>query len=557
MSRKASNFQKVVMSWVYRGKEIFKPLNTGWIDDHVACVREWIANIFFYTKNGTTIMIDAGYNYERLNEKMKWLDIDPSEIKDILITHQDTDHVGAVERDSDGLFRNAKLYISKIENQYMTGEKRRKVIFGLYKLPMVKSDNERVLLKDGDVFTIGDIKVEAILVPGHTWGHMVYLIDNEYLFTGDTIWFGADGGYSFINALAEDNDLSKRSLAKLEDILRSRNICPKVITGHTGWSDDLDFVFAHKDQVCNSMKKQKPHDPNAPYDGYDEREDTEFGARNVRLVKVVSVTEEEHTMKPDYKNWVPKGMVYGLVAGTGVLTAAFAVSLAVLKKASTPVRVGTGIVLGLGALGCGKFAQWSIMAYRQFSYDGKRQLSKQIIEGTAEYVKLPEGGKGLDVGCGSGALTIACAKRNPQGSFIGIDRWGKEYASFSKTLCKSNASAEGVSNTEFRQGDATKLDFPDETFDAVTSNYVYHNIPVNKQDLLRETLRVLKKGGTFAIHDIMSKGRYGDMKEFVKELLDAGYEEVKLIPTDDGMFMTKREAVKMMLKGSCLLVGKK
>ncbi len=26
--------------------------------------------------------------------------------------------------------------------------------------------------------------------------------------------------------------------------------------------------------------------------------------------------------KPDYKNWVPKGMIYGLVAGTGVLTAA-------------------------------------------------------------------------------------------------------------------------------------------------------------------------------------------------------------------------------------------
>lgn len=50
-------------------KEIFKPLNTGWIDEHVACVREWIANIFFYTKNGTTIMIDAGYNYDRLAEK--------------------------------------------------------------------------------------------------------------------------------------------------------------------------------------------------------------------------------------------------------------------------------------------------------------------------------------------------------------------------------------------------------------------------------------------------------------------------------------------------------
>ena len=61
------------MSRIYRGKEIFKPLNTGRIDEHVSCIREWIANIFFYTKDGTTIMIDAGYNYDRLAEKMSWL----------------------------------------------------------------------------------------------------------------------------------------------------------------------------------------------------------------------------------------------------------------------------------------------------------------------------------------------------------------------------------------------------------------------------------------------------------------------------------------------------
>jgi len=158
MSKKASQFQKRVMSLGYRGKEIFKPLNTGWIDEHTACIREWIANIFFYTKNGTTIMIDAGYNYDRLAEKMRWLDIDPSSIQDILITHQDTDHVGAVERDSDGLFRHATLYLSEVENRYMTGEVRRKVIFGTYKLPMVDTDNKKVLLKDGDVFTIDGIR---------------------------------------------------------------------------------------------------------------------------------------------------------------------------------------------------------------------------------------------------------------------------------------------------------------------------------------------------------------------------------------------------------------
>lgn len=268
------------MSRLYRGKEIFKPLNTGYLDSRVACIREFVANIFFYTKNGTTLMIDAGYSYSRLREKMGWLNIASASIEHILITHQDTDHVGAVETDSDQLFRNATLYLGEIENRYLTGEKRRKVFYGLYRLPMVKINNPKVLLKDGQVFSIGDIQIESILVPGHTWGHLVFLVDDAYLFTGDTLWLGPDGGYSFLNVLAEDNTLAKRSLARLERTLRERQLRPKIITGHTGWTDDLDFAFAHIDKVCNAWVRQKPHDPNAPYDAYDEGDDTEKKAQS-------------------------------------------------------------------------------------------------------------------------------------------------------------------------------------------------------------------------------------------------------------------------------------
>ena len=288
MSKKDSDSQRSFMSFMYRGKEIFKPLNTGWIDERVATVREWVANVYFYTKNGKTIMIDAGYNYDRLEEKMGWLDISPSSIEEILLTHLDTDHVGAVEKDSEGIFKSAKLYIGETESKYLTGELRRRVLFKLYKLPKVDIENEIELLQDGDVFYIGDIKVEAILVPGHTLGHLVYLIDDAYLFTGDTIWFGSDGGYSFLNSLAEDNALSIRSLERLEKLLKERGLSPKIISGHTGWTDDLEFAFRHRDKICNSMKKQKPHDPTAPYDGYDEREDTEERARGERLPKAWS-----------------------------------------------------------------------------------------------------------------------------------------------------------------------------------------------------------------------------------------------------------------------------
>ena len=264
-------------------------------------------------------------------------------------------------------------------------------------------------------------------------------------------------------------------------------------------------------------------------------------------------------MKPDYKNWVPKIMVYGLAGGTIVTFIAFLL-LGVSKSVfqGTP-RLVCRIVLGIGTLVLLFFTLWMGALHVTFDYNGKRKLSKTIIEGTAKYVTIPDGGIGLDVGCGSGALTIASAKQNPKATMVGCDIWSGAYkAVFTKKRCEENAKAEGVSNVRFEEGNAICLPYKDESFDAVTSNYVYHNISGHdKQKLLLETLRVLKKGGTFAIHDLMSPARYGDMEAFVKRLKAKGYEEVRLIDTADGTFMGKREASWLGLAGSALLVGKK
>jgi len=258
-------------------------------------------------------------------------------------------------------------------------------------------------------------------------------------------------------------------------------------------------------------------------------------------------------MKPDYKNWMPKGMVYSFLAAFLVCAAALAVFC--LTLADGTLKTVLIIAFAVLTLVFCIMTVWGIQMYRAFDYNGKRKMAKQIIDGTAAYVKLPKGGKCLDVGCGSGALAIAVAKCNPQAEVIGVDRWGKEYASFSKTLCENNAKAEGVKKISFRQGDATHLDYADETFDAVCSNYVYHNIPGDRQAYLLETLRTLKKGGTFAIHDIMSRTKYGDIQAFVKKLKDMGYEKVELIDTTNGKFMRKWEATWMALSGSAILTG--
>ena len=264
-------------------------------------------------------------------------------------------------------------------------------------------------------------------------------------------------------------------------------------------------------------------------------------------------------MKPNYKNWIPKGMILGTLGGAVASLVLFLVFGVSGLLAAGTLKTILKIVFLVLAIALALIALWMWLLHRAFSYDGKRQMSKQIIEGLSQYVILPEGGKGLDVGCGSGALTIAVAKRNPQARIVGIDRWGVEYASYNQTLCEENAKAEGVDDrTSFAKGNALKLDFPDETFDAVTSNYVYHNIPSrDRQAILLETLRVLKKGGTFAIHDVFSRMMYGDMYAFVQRLKEMGYEEVELIDTTHGLFMSPWEAKWMTLIGSAILKGKK
>ena len=52
-----------------------------------------------------------------------------------------------------------------------------------------------------------------------------------------------------------------------------------ILTGHTGWTDDFEFAFAHKDQLCSPFKK-RAHDPAAPYDAYDESDDTPEQAKS-------------------------------------------------------------------------------------------------------------------------------------------------------------------------------------------------------------------------------------------------------------------------------------
>lgn len=254
---------------------------------------------------------------------------------------------------------------------------------------------------------------------------------------------------------------------------------------------------------------------------------------------------------PSYRNWIPRRMLAAILLSSAVC--AF-LGVALARKG---FRFPALCLLVLFLAGLFLYVYYFRLALA-FSYESPDGIPRRIVEHIARHLGEIPSGRILDVGCGSGALSIAIAKHNPHAQVVGVDLWKGVYASYSRGLCQENSKAEGVKNTSFQYGDARKLPFPDGTFDAVASNYVYHNIAgSDRKALLLETLRVLKKGGRFALHDVMAPRIYGDMDAFVDRLKAMGYREVHLEPTAEGSVMQTEEAKAVLLSDSKLLWGVK
>ncbi len=265
-------------------------------------------------------------------------------------------------------------------------------------------------------------------------------------------------------------------------------------------------------------------------------------------------------MKPEYKNWIPAGMIW---QNGGKALAAFCLAVASggmdVAGLPLPLRLILIFCCSMAAAFFGRRAweRWTVR--RAFSYDDPHSPAWQIVEKMVSYVQLPPRGKCLDIGCGSGALTIAVAKAHPDAVIIGTDPWDpKVTPEYSRELCRRNAGAEGAKHAVFLYGIAQKVEFPDGTFDAVVSNYVYHQVRgMDPVDAILEALRTLKKGGIFVIHDRMTQDRYGSRDAIVQRVLESGCREARLIPTDEGLILPSSASIRALFAGSCLLVGRK
>jgi ubiquinone/menaquinone biosynthesis C-methylase UbiE len=111
-----------------------------------------------------------------------------------------------------------------------------------------------------------------------------------------------------------------------------------------------------------------------------------------------------------------------------------------------------------------------------------------------------EGLKFLEVGAGTGRATRFVRLAFPKAKIVAVDLSGPY-------LKKAQVELREFARHDFIEADGAKLPFLDETFDAVFSVFLFHELPQAERPLIiREGLRVLKPGGFYGFVDSLQLG---------------------------------------------------
>jgi SAM-dependent methyltransferase len=251
----------------------------------------------------------------------------------------------------------------------------------------------------------------------------------------------------------------------------------------------------------------------------------------------------QKAQSPDYGNWVSRRLIF--IPG---LTALLFMGLSIVSSYFLIIALPFLVI----------FAYFSY-AYYEFSPTGK-DIQTRIRAFVLDRVTWTGSGQGLDVGCGNGALAIGLAKKYPEARITGIDYWGGKWE-YSQKACEKNAEIETVADrTVFRHASAAALPFEDSSFDLAVSNFVFHEVKdtIDKRQVVKEALRVVKKGGSFVFQDLFPVERiYGEPEDLLAAIRSWGVESVEFVNTSNATFIPPALRLPFMVGSIGIIYGTK
>jgi arsenite methyltransferase len=164
--------------------------------------------------------------------------------------------------------------------------------------------------------------------------------------------------------------------------------------------------------------------------------------------------------------------------------------------------VGASGCCGPSACGCGDPITSNL--YSSSETEGLPAAAVAVSLGCGNptaLVDLKAGDTVLDLGSGGGIDVLLSAKRvGPSGKVYGVDMTDDMLA-----LARENQRKAGATNVEFLKGTIEAIPLPDQSVDVIISNCVI-NLSFEKDAVLGEAFRVLKRGGRFAVCEVLIRG---------------------------------------------------
>lgn len=197
---------------------------------------------FSSMNNNAYLIVDEATNKSALvdcplfDEKMEAL-IGDTDLQYILLTHGHFDHIIGTKAVKEKYA--PKVVISAEDKAMLTSSKLSLAAFCGAQQNNVECD---LVVHDKDVISLGESEIKVLSTPGHTKGSVCYLVD-DYLFSGDTLFYCSCGRTDFPSGSESEMRSSLKRLASLEGDYY-------VMTGHDRCST-LDFERKNNSCIGN------------------------------------------------------------------------------------------------------------------------------------------------------------------------------------------------------------------------------------------------------------------------------------------------------------------